>query len=98
MKTLPENFNLDTSTCILKFSADWCGPCKAVTPVLEKVVEDTGVTIYHVDVDTHQELANQFNIRSIPAIVGIREGDPVGLLVGVMSQDKYEELAGKVLK
>jgi len=83
---------------MLKFTADWCAPCKAVTPILEKVIENTGVVIYEVDIDANPELSAQFNIRSIPTVIGFRAGQAVDMFVGSSSQDNYEALANKVLK
>lgn len=98
MKILPADFDVNTATCILKFSAEWCGPCKAIIPTLEKVIENTGVHIYEVDIDTNPELTQQFGIRNVPTLIGFRDGTAVDVLVGSVSQDKYEALANLVLK
>lgn len=98
MKSLPEDFELETATCLLKFSADWCGPCKAVVPVLEKVIENTGVTVYDIDIDADPETAQKFGVRSIPTVIAVRGGEVIDALVGASSQDVYEALANRVLK
>lgn len=95
--TISEDFNPNEHTCLLKFSADWCGPCKAVTPTLEKIVGDTGVEIFEVDIDARPELAEQFGIRSIPTVIAFKDGSPIDMLVGAHPEEKYETLASQVL-
>jgi thioredoxin 1 len=55
-------------TTIVDFWAEWCGPCKMVTPVLEAIAEETGTTLLKINVDENTELANAFGITSIPVI------------------------------
>lgn len=97
MKSIPEDFNLDDATCMLKFAADWCGPCKTVTPVLENVVDQTGVEIFEVNIDELPELASKFGVRSIPAVIGFKNGEPVNMVVGAHQEGTYKALADEVL-
>ena len=55
-------------TTIVDFWAEWCGPCKMVTPVLEELAEETGAKLLKINVDEEQELAEAFGISSIPVI------------------------------
>lgn len=96
MKQLPDNFNFDVATCMLKFGAEWCGPCRAVAPVLEKVVELTGVKMFEVDIDANPDVANKFGVRSIPAVIGMKNGEAVNVIVGVHSEEIYVTLANEV--
>jgi thioredoxin len=65
--------------CIIDFYADWCGPCKKVSPILRDlaILYKNDIIVYKVDVDTETELAAAFGIRSIPTLLFIpREGEP----------------------
>ena len=70
---------LGDKPAIVDFYADWCGPCRAVAPILEELAEEYSgeIYIYKVDTDREQELAGFFGIRSIPSILFIpMNGDP----------------------
>ena len=69
-----------TSLVILDFWAEWCGPCKQLTPLLEKVAADyadRGVTLVKVNVDEEKFIAAQFRIQSIPTVYAFFQGQPV---------------------
>jgi thioredoxin len=72
---------------VVDFWADWCGPCHALTPVLEQAVEERAgvLELAKVDVDANQELADRFGIRGIPAVKAFRNGSVVSEFVGVRS-------------
>lgn len=65
---------LGTETAIVDFWATWCGPCKALAPVLEQLSAETGVTVYKVDVDQNGDLAGAYKIEYIPALYLCKDG------------------------
>jgi thioredoxin 1 len=69
---------------LVDFSAEWCGPCKMLHPVLEKVSDDLSdrIDFYEVDVDECQQEAARFGIRGVPTIVIFKGGSEIDRLVG----------------
>lgn len=65
---------------VIDFSATWCGPCQMLAPVMEELSEELAgkVDIYSVDVDKNSELAEKFNIMSVPAIIVLKDGEKDG--------------------
>ncbi len=88
LKVSDKNFQIEVldskALVVLDFWADWCGPCKALEPVLEEIaLENQGtVKICKVNVEENPELASKFNIRNIPFLAFIKDGQKVGELVG----------------
>ena len=70
---------------LVDFYADWCGPCRMMTPVLEKVAKDVKgkAVIGKLDIDKAQKIASQFQVTSIPTLILYKEGKEVGRLVGL---------------
>ena len=75
------------------FYADWCGPCKTQDPILDELEEDYGesVTFEKIDVDEAEDVANQYQVRSIPTIVVENDDGVVERFVGVTQREQLED-------
>lgn len=78
----------NTGIVIVEFGAEWCGPCKALAPVLEQLSAEAGEAfkVFTVDVDDEVELTKQFGIRSVPAVLIFKNGKEVKRNVGTVSK------------
>ncbi len=83
---------------LVDFWAEWCGPCKMLSPVVDSVSEQVGnVDFYKVNVDEESELAREYGIMSIPTLIVFKDGEIVEQSVGVISEDDIKELVEKAL-
>ena len=78
---------------LLDFWASWCGPCRMISPVLDQVAaERPDVKVCKVNVDEEPELANRYQVMSIPSLFVIREGKVVAQSVGAKSKDQILQM------
>jgi thioredoxin 1 len=83
------------SPVIVDFWAEWCGPCRAVAPVLDKIAEErTEVRVVKVNIDEEPELAQRYGIMSIPTIVLFKDGEPAAAAVGAQPKSMLEKNLG----
>lgn len=82
---------------LVDFWAIWCGPCKAIAPLVEAAADSYKgrLKVAKVDVDKNQKVAMQYQVRSIPTLLVFKDGKVVGQHVGTLNQNKLAELIGK---
>ncbi len=85
---------------VIDLWATWCGPCKQLSPVLEKLVNDDAGTwvLAKVDVDAEQAVAQAFQVQSIPTVVAIIKGQPVPLFQGAMPEPQLRQVIDELIK
>ena len=81
---------------IVDFWAEWCGPCHAVSPVLDKIVEEreSDLKLVKVNIDEEPSLAQKYGIISIPTIILFREGEPSAAAIGAQPKSALEKSLG----
>ena len=84
---------------IVDFWAPWCGPCKQLTPILEKLVNKKNgkIILAKINVDENQGIAGQLNIQSIPTVYGFVDGKPIDAFQGAQPQSKIEVMIDKLI-
>jgi len=81
---------------IVDFWAEWCGPCHAVAPVLDRIAEERGseLRLVKVNIDEEQGLAQRYGIASIPTIVLFKDGEPAAAAIGAQPKSALERSLG----
>lgn len=97
LKVTSENFEEEVlksdKTVLIDFYADWCGPCKMLSPIIDDVAkENENIKVVKIDVDTAQDLAIEYQVMSIPTVVVIKDGQELNRSVGVVSKSEILEM------
>ncbi|MBE5738347.1 MAG: thioredoxin [Clostridiales bacterium] len=91
-----ENFEKEVlnyeGIAILDFYGTWCMPCKMLAPVLDKIANEHNIKLAKVDVDENEELIRKYKIMSVPTIKIFKNGEEIGMFVGVVSESKILDL------
>jgi len=93
---------LKKESFIVDMYADWCGPCRVLGPIVERVAnkfeaENSSVGVYKFDIETDKQLATELNVRSIPTIKAFKDGELVETKVGILQESQLIDLANSVL-
>lgn len=87
------NEEVKEGTVLVDFTAEWCGPCKMITPILKELAKELEgeTSIVQVNVDEESELAQRFDVMSIPTLILFKDGKPVGRKTGFLPKPKLQE-------
>ncbi len=77
---------------LVDFYATWCGPCKMMAPVIKEISEENALKTCKIDIDENQEIAEEYNVLSIPTFMVFKDGEVTNFKVGVMPKEDVLKL------
>jgi thioredoxin 1 len=98
-----ENFNDDVlnsdKPVLVDFWAEWCGPCKQLSPTVEEIALENQekLKVCKMDVDSNRDIAAKYGIRSIPSLIIFKNGEPAGVEIGALSKQQLEDFISTVV-
>jgi len=91
-KNFQEEVLNDKGIVVVDFFADWCYPCKMMSPIVEELSENTNIKVGKLNIDENRELAEKYNIDSIPTIISFKAGKEYKRQIGVTSKEMLLKL------
>ena len=87
------------SVLVVDFTAAWCGPCKVVGPLMEKLADEytDRIKVFKLDLDSNKSMAKRFGVRSIPAVMYFKQGELVQTIVGVKPYEEFSSAVEEIL-
>lgn len=93
---MSNNFNIEGfetfEKAIVDFTATWCGPCKALGPILDDISGTTDIKVFKIDVDSNQGLAIEHGVRSIPTMLYFKNGELINRTTGVKQKEEIIQM------
>jgi len=89
--------DLGNDLAMVDFHASWCGPCRTLGPIIERVSEEKNVKLLKVDADESKDIATSFGVRGIPTVIFFKDGQEVDRIVGLKQATAYSEIIEKHL-
>ena len=81
---------------LVDFNADWCGPCKMLRPIIDEIAEEKeNIKVVSINIDNEDELAEKYNVSSIPCLVVFENGNETRRSVGFIQKDEIENIIGE---
>ncbi|MEM1367116.1 MAG: thioredoxin [Cyanobacteria bacterium P01_H01_bin.15] len=100
----PDNFPIqvfgETKPVLIDFWAAWCGPCRALAPIIDAIAEEYAdqVIVGKVNVDKYPDLATQYNVRALPTLLVFKDGEVVAEWVGMVTKSVLKERLEQLLE